>query len=136
MTLLPDPQRFQLTACRALVVGNLLYTPVWFAYGALCLYARVEASRTGRHDTMVMLDTLGLTFDQFWIVGLVLMPPFHLLGWPIVFGLPMTKRFTRREKWRWFGAILAGGLVALPCPVMAAYWWTLAGRMGRGDAPL
>ena len=132
MTLLPDPQRFRLTACRALVVGNLLYTPVWFGFTALSLYARVVAARTGRHDTMVILDTLGLTFDQFWIVMLVLMP-IQILIWSILLGLPLTQRFTRRGKWRWFGAILAAGLVGVAFPVMAAFWWTLAGRIERGE---
>ena len=42
-----------------------------------------------------MFETLGLTFDQFWIVMLVLMLPFHLLIWPILIGLPRSKSFAR-----------------------------------------
>lgn len=122
--MLPDPRRLELTACRALAVGCVLYAPMYFGCAALIVYLN------GDHAAVERAMEFGTGDDL--LPTLALMIPGHVLFWPTAIGLPRTRRFTVNEKWGWGGAILLAGVVALPFAAMAGFWWTLAERIEEG----
>ena len=125
MNLPPDPRRFRGTVCRALAVLAAVDAPLWFAFGAASLWVD--------RDSMSLWILRATSTPRGTAVALLVWWAFALPYGPLFVLLPLTGRFARGEKWRWFGAFFVAGLVALPFAVMAGFWWTLAGRIERGE---
>ncbi|MFH5805538.1 hypothetical protein [Alienimonas sp. DA493] len=119
------PPHVQVTLCRTLAVTAAVAAPLWFGAMAYSLLAG------NRKANLWMAEAMGTPGGI--IAGLVLWLLFALPYGPLFFVLPLNGRFTRREKWLWFGAMIAAGFVALGHAAFAAFWWTLAGRMERGE---
>ena len=121
----PDPRRFRVTVCRALAVLAAVDAPLWFAYGAALLWFGQKSM-----DLWLLEATSG---PRGTAVALLVWLAFALPYGPLFVLLPLTGRFARGEKWRWFAAFLLACCAALPFAVMAGFWWALAGRIERGE---
>ena len=119
------PPHVQITLCRTLAVTGAVAAPLWFAGAVAALRLGNDAVQWRMISAM---NEPGGT-AAFFLLWLLFALPYG----PVFFVLPLNGRFTRKQKWLWCGAMVAAGAVALGHAAFAVFWWSLAGRIERGE---